>query len=216
MKKLIFVSLFILFLFFIRSPQVIKAQISDLPALRGIYEKSQNNTTKSNTGSVKDRTGDMASRAAEKKEARTDRLEAAKVRACEARQTNITNRSGKIAKRAATQLDVFAKIAQRVQEFYQERLVPQGKIVANYDSLIADIASKGATIMPLLAAAEAGAVSFSCDNDNPSEQVRVFNEDMRAVIAGLEAYRRSVRNLIVAVRGAASSVNSATSSALPL
>lgn len=220
MKKIIFVSLFILFLFFIKSPQVVRAQINDLPALKRLYEANLKKTaTQSGTGVVKDRTtlnSQRASAAAERKLARTDNLETLKLRACEARQSAITKRSEQIVKRATNQLDVFAKIAQRVQEFYQSKLIPQGKVVANYDSLVADIASSGAAIMPLLAEAEASAAGFSCDKDHPADQVKTFNEDMRAVISGLETYRKSVRNLIVAVRGAAGSLNSATSSALPL
>lgn len=205
MKKLIFISVSILFLFFIKSPQIIKAQVSDLPALKRLYEANIKNTT-----------GAASSLAAERKLARTDKLEAAKIRACEARQSAITKRSEQIVKRSTNQLNVFSKIAQRVQEFYQNKLIPQGKIVANYDSLVADIASRGAAITPLLAQAEADAASFSCDKDHPSEQVKAFNEDMKAVIAGLEAYRKSVRNLIVAVRSVVGTANSATRSAQPL
>lgn len=205
MKKLIFISVSILLLFFIKSPQIIKAQVSDLPALKRLYEANIKNTT-----------GAASSLAAERKLARTDKLEAAKIRACEARQSAITKRSEQIVKRSTNQLNVFSKIAQRVQEFYQNKLIPQGKIVANYDSLVADIASRGAAITPLLAQAEADAASFSCDKDHPSEQVKAFNEDMKAVIAGLEAYRKSVRNLIVAVRSVVGTANSATRSAQPL
>ena len=204
MKKLIFISVSILFLFFIKSPQIIKAQVNDLPALKKLYEANIKNTT-----------GAASSPGAERKLARTDKLEAAKIRACEARQSAITKRSEQIVKRSTNQLNVFSKIAQRVQEFYQSKLIPQGKTVATYDSLVADIASRGAAIAPLLAQAQADAANFSCDKDHPSEQVKAFNEDMRAVIAGLEAYRKSVRNLIVAVRSVVGTANSATRSAQP-
>ncbi len=219
MKKIVFIPLLILFLFFIKSPQVVKAQLSDIPALKKIYDTGVNprkTATPSSTGLIKNRAGEIASKTAERKQVRTDKLEAVKIRACEARQANITKRSEQIVRRATNQLDVFAKIAQRVQEFYQNKLVPQGKIVTNYDSLVADIASNAAAITPLLAAAQAGAADFSCDKDHPSDQVKTFNEDMRAVMAGLETYRKSVRNLIVAVKGVTGAANSATRSALPL
>ncbi|MEX2007406.1 MAG: hypothetical protein WD992_01420 [Candidatus Levyibacteriota bacterium] len=204
MKKFAIVSIFIFILFFIKSQQVVRAQTNRaLPLPAAIKEKADLG----------------ASVAAERKLARTDRLEAAKIRACEARQNAIVKRSNQIVRRAGNQLDVFAKISQRVQEFYQTTLIPQGKVVANYDSLVTDIASSGAAIMPLLAMAETSAASFSCDKDRPADQVKTFNEDMRVVITGLETYRKSVRALIVAVRGVAVSepiTNSGTSSALPL
>lgn len=208
MRKFAIISLFIFILFFIKSQQAVNAQINDLPALRRIYDTgSRESATSSSTGE---------SRATERKQARTDKLEAAKVRACEIRQNAIKKRSEQIVKRARNQVDVFSKIAQRVKEFYQNKLVPQGKIVSNYDRLVADIESKEALLAPLLYKAQVDAASFSCDRDRPSDQVLGFNQDMRAVIAALNAYRKSVRNLIAAVKGVVGLGNSATSSAQPL
>lgn len=160
-------------------------------------------------------TADRRASASAAKQARKDALSDLKVKACEARQANISKRSDQIVKRATNQLDVFAKIAVRVQEFYQTKLLPQGKIVSNYDSLGSDITTKSAAIAPLLAQAQADAASFSCDKDHPSEQVKTFNEDMKAVMSALEAYRKSVRVLIVAVKGVVGTENSATNSARP-
>ena len=77
-------------------------------------------------------------------------LSEGKVKACEAIQETIKKRSEKIVERAKKQEEVFTKISKRVEEFYANKLLPSGKIVANYDTLVADIASKEAAIAPLL------------------------------------------------------------------
>ncbi|MBI2195510.1 MAG: hypothetical protein HYU48_00485 [Candidatus Levybacteria bacterium] len=218
MKKFVIISLFIFILIFAKSQQIVSAQTKNtlpLPAVKRTAEVTKDNTTR--VSALKENRADLrASAAAQRKQARTDRLDDAKIRACEARQSAIRKRSDGIVRRAKNQLNVFSKIVQRVQEFYQNKLVPQGKTVANYDSLVANIASSEAAVAPLLSAAQASAAGFSCDRDNPSGQVREFNEDMKAVISALGTYRKSVRALIVAVKGAAGSGNSATTSALPL
>lgn len=150
------------------------------------------------------------------RQARKDALSDLKVKACDARQAIITKRSEQLVKRAISQQEVFAKISQRVQDFYQTKLLPQGKIVANYDVLVADVATKSVGISPLLAQAQTDATSFSCDKDRPADQVLTFNKDMKAVMVALEAYRKSVRTLIVAVKSVVGESKSATDSAMPI
>jgi hypothetical protein len=147
------------------------------------------------------------------KQARKDALTDAKVKACEMRQENIVNRSDQLAKRAANMEDVFSKIATRVEEFYQSKVVASGRTVANYNVLVADVSAKKDAVSPLLEKVATDAASFSCDKDRPAEQVKAFNQDMKAVISALEVYRKSVRNLIVAVKSVTGVENSATNSA---
>ncbi len=193
MRKLFFISFFIFFLLFVKSAVIVNAQTP------------LSNTIRS----------EKAASISAAKQARKDALSDFKVKACEARQANIQKRSEQIVKRATSQLDTFSKIAQRVEQYYTEKLVPAGKTVANYNTLVADIATKEAAIAPLIAKAQAGAAGFSCDKDRPADQVKQFGADMKAVIVGLEAYRMSVRNLIVAVKGVVGAENSATGSARP-
>ncbi len=188
MRKLFFISFFIFFLLFVKSAVIVNAQTP--------LEK--------------------AASISAVKQARKDALPDFKVRACEARQAAIKKRSEQIIKRATNQVDLFTKIAQIVEQYYNEKLVPVGKTVANYDALVADIASKEAEIAPLIAKAQTSAANFSCDKDRPADQVKQFNADMKAVIAALGDFKKSVRNLIVAVKGAVGTGNSATSSAQPL
>ncbi len=149
------------------------------------------------------------------KQARKDFLSETKVQACQAKQANIQKRSDSIVKRTQNQINVFTQIAQRVEQYYNEKLVPVGKIVPNYAILVADVASKEAAIAPLVAKSSSDSASFSCDKDRPADQLKTFDMDMKAVIAALETYRKSVRNLIVGVKSITGQENSATGSAVP-
>ena len=127
------------------------------------------------------------------------RLEENKLRLCQVKEKVITNRSNNMIRHANRMLEVFDSIATRIQNYYLTRLVPQGKILPNYNALILDIQTNKNALTPLLEAVQTDVANFKCDGDDPKGQLDQFKEDMHAVIAGLKAYKRSVRNLIVAV-----------------
>ena len=127
------------------------------------------------------------------------RLEEAKLRICRLREKHIVNRSNQMIRHANRMAEVFDSIATRIKNYYLTRLVPQGKTLPNYDSLVLDIQTNKNGLTPLLAAVQTDVANFKCDGDNPKGQLDQFKTDMHAVIAGLKAYKTSVRNLIVAV-----------------
>jgi len=127
------------------------------------------------------------------------RLEENKLRLCQVKEKVITNRSNNMVRHANRMVAVFDSIATRIQNYYQTRLVPQGKTLPNYNALILDIQTNKNSLTPLLGAVQTDVTNFKCDGDDPKGQLDQFREDMHAVIAGLKAYKRSVRNLIVAV-----------------
>ena len=127
------------------------------------------------------------------------RLEEAKLRVCRLREKNIVNRSNQMIRHANRMVEVFDSIATRIQNYYLTRLVPQGKTLSNYNALVLDIQTNKNAIAPLLQAIQTDIANFKCDGNDPKGQLDQFKEDMHAVIAGLKAYKKSVRNLIVAV-----------------
>lgn len=202
-KIVILLPLFIFILFFTHS---INAQINSLSPLKKISESK----------SIATQSGKSASAAVVKNLARTDNLAEFKIKACEARQANIKRRSEKMIERAEKMQSLFAQMTVRVEEFYQAKALPQGKTVPNYDALISDIAVKNASVTDLFQAVRDDAANFSCDKDRPAEQVLQFNKDMKALIVGLNAYKLSVKNLLVAVKTAlGQNSTNATSSASP-
>jgi peptidoglycan hydrolase CwlO-like protein len=129
-----------------------------------------------------------------------NRLTEAKLRACQAREDAIKKRASHITQLATNMEDKFDKHAQKVEEYYTSKVVPSGKTVANYDSLVADIDAKKAAVAAALSTAQNDANNFSCTGDDPKGQLTQFRKDMQAVKKALKDYRTSIKNLIVAVR----------------
>ncbi len=123
-----------------------------------------------------------------------------KLRACQAKQQGVTKRMDQLEKMAENMLENFSAIQERVVQYYNEKVIPSGKTVTNYSTLIAEIQTKKTAVQTAIDQAKTNSAGFSCDEDNPKEQLKKFNEDMRAVKSALKNYRTSIRNLIVAVR----------------
>ena len=157
---------------------------------------------------LEDRKGRIASKAAERQE----KLEARKQKICENRSEKIKNRSERLANRAEKQLKNFTSIAERVDKFYLNRLVPKGVTVSNYDSLKADIEARKQEVKNAIEAAKAAVTGFDCSGDNPKGQLGTYRVEMKDAIAALKDFRISIKNFIVAIRTAAKA-NNATGSA---
>lgn len=129
-----------------------------------------------------------------------NRLTQAKLKACQAREAGIQTRFTHLLQLAATMEKNFDAIAGRVEEYYTTKVVPSGKTVANYDTLVADIAASKKTVQTGLDKAKNDISGFSCDGGDPKAQMTAFRLDMQGVIQELKDYRTSIKNLIVAVR----------------
>jgi peptidoglycan hydrolase CwlO-like protein len=127
------------------------------------------------------------------------RLQDAKLRACQAREKGIKNRSTHLTDLVKNMEDKFDAILQRVEGYYTNTVVPSGKTVSNYDSLVLDIQTKKAAVQVTLTKAQNDVTSFSCTLDNPKETMAKFKDDMQLVKQALKDYRTSIKNLIVAV-----------------
>lgn len=96
--------------------------------------------------------------------------------------------------------DKFDRIAKRVENHYTTKVIPSGKSAANYDGLVADIATKKTAVQVALIIAHNDSNSFSCTTADPKGQMTQFRKDMQLVKKALKEYRTSIRNLIVDVR----------------
>lgn len=141
-----------------------------------------------------------------------EKLAAAKLNVCQKIEASIQKRSTKMATRSANMQKVFDSIAARVETYYTDKVLPRGQTVTNYDSLVANIATKKTEVATEVTTAQTDATNFSCSTADPKGQMTVFREDMQAVIAALKDYRTSIKNLIVAVRSVTGTENSATNS----
>jgi len=94
----------------------------------------------------------------------------------------------------------FDGVATRVENRYTQKLLPKGKTLSNYDALVADIVAKKAAVDAALSVAKNDVASFSCTASDPKAQLTQHRKDMQTVKAALKDFRKSVRNLVVAVR----------------
>lgn len=127
------------------------------------------------------------------------KLQNAKLKACQARENGIKNRSTSLAKLAKNMQDKFDVIAKRVEDYYTGTVVPSGKTVANYDTLVSDIQTQKTAVQTALTKAQSDFSSFSCTSNDPKGAMTQFRDDMQSVKQALKDYRTSIKNLIVAV-----------------
>ena len=136
----------------------------------------------------------------------------AKLRSCQAKEDAIKKRASRLTQLATTMEGNFDKHAQRVEDYYTSKVVPSGKTVANYDSLVADIQAKKSAVASALTTAQNDATNFSCTGADPKSQLTQFRKDMQAVKRALKDYRTSIKNLIVAVRSVTGTTESESKS----
>jgi peptidoglycan hydrolase CwlO-like protein len=131
------------------------------------------------------------------------RLANGPLEACQAHEAVLKTRLKSLLRFSQNMLDVFDKISTRVQTFYKDHVLAEGKTVENYDALISDIQTKQAKVQDDLKTAQNDADSFDCTGIDPRTHLTQFRLDMQEVKTSLKEYRTSIKNLIVAVRGVA-------------
>lgn len=143
-----------------------------------------------------------------------DRKEEKREKVCDTRAETVVKRSEQLTKRAEMMGENFAKKAEKVKDYYTDKLVPAGVTVANYDALVAAIDTKKAAVDAAVAEANAKASGFDCsDTAALKNQITEYRKAMQKVITALKEYKTSVKNLIVAVRTAAGKVKPSPSPA---
>lgn len=145
-----------------------------------------------------------------------NRLNSGRLRACQARENAIKQRTNHLVELVTIMESKFDAIASRVEKYYTDKVVPGGKNVANYTTLTNDIQTKKAAVQVALTKAQTDSASFSCKGDGPRELLLQFRLDMQSVIGALKDYRTSIRNLIVAIHSVTGETESTKPSASPL
>lgn len=134
--------------------------------------------------------------AAEKKEAAQTRLEEKKLKACQNREKTITNIMSRMGDRGQKHIDLFSKTAEKTQAFYTKK----GKLLSNYDALVAELAVKKAAAQTAVDVTKSSVVEFKCDGSDPKGAAASFKERMKAQNEALKAYKTAVKDLIVGVK----------------
>ncbi len=135
-------------------------------------------------------------------------LESERLRACQARQEAIKKRQESLLRLAAGHLKRMDNWTDRLKEFYNNKLLPVGVKVENYDQLLANIEEARDKAMASLDKASGLVKDFSCEGGDPKGLYNQFRETMQEVKNNLQAYRKAVKDLLVAIRKVAGEANS--------
>lgn len=127
-------------------------------------------------------------------------LAAARLKACQNREKAITNIMARIADRGQKQVALFSTIAARTETFYDTR----GNILSTYNALVADVHTKQAIAQTTVDTIKSSSTGFNCEGSDPKGFVDSFQGSLKSEISALQAYRTSVKNLIVGVKSAQS------------
>lgn len=121
------------------------------------------------------------------------------VRSCQTREESVKNRLAQLTDLVTNMVAVFDRHATRVQNYYLNTLVPQGKTHPRYDALVAEIKTKKTAVDTALTKTKTDASGFSCSTGDPRELLTQFRTDMQATKKALKDYRTAIKNLIVVV-----------------
>ncbi len=151
--------------------------------------------------------GNSASQGSTARQNAMAKLDDAKLKMCQGKENGIKQRSSHLTQLVTTMEENFDRIEKRVEDYYNSKVVPSGKTVSNYTSLVSDIQTNKAAVSTALTKAQADATAFSCSSDDPKGQLTQFRVDMQAVKEALKDYRTSIKNLIVAVHSVTGETN---------
>ena len=146
-----------------------------------------------------------------------DRLSEVKLKVCEKKESSIQKRSTKLADKGDKIQAKIDTAVEKVDTYYVGVLIPKGVEIENYRDLLANIEENRVAAATVLGLAENNAENFNCEGVDPKSHLKEFKDDMKAAISALKSYKKSVVNLIVAVRTKAKNIKDpvATSSAKP-
>ncbi|MHB8442808.1 MAG: hypothetical protein ACYDAS_00345 [Patescibacteria group bacterium] len=125
-------------------------------------------------------------------------------KSCKARIAAITERSDHMVALAAVQEKAFTRIALSVESYYSTKVTTKNITVPNYQILVNNVQSAEDAVLAAKTKVSGDAANLTCTTTSPQTMVLAFNTDMKAEILALRLYRKSIVNLIVAVRSSLS------------
>lgn len=125
-----------------------------------------------------------------------EKLAGDKLKFCQMREKHINGSMIAISSRGQEKLNLFTKIADRTEAFY----VAKGKVLSNYDDLVASVNSEKAAAQSAVDTVKADKAAFKCIGDNPKGTANLFKADLQSMNDALKSYRTAVKNLIIGVK----------------
>lgn len=156
--------------------------------------KAQAQETKEDeTLSVQKRIEEAKEKAEKRRAQAQTKLQDAKLRACENREEKIKNIMARTSQRGQKHIELFSTIADRVKTYHDNKNLN----AENYAALVAEADAKKAGAQ--LAVEALKSTEFNCSSEDPKGNVQLFKDVKKEMLSALQAYRTSVKNLIVAV-----------------
>lgn len=139
-------------------------------------------------------------------ERHSDLTERGRQLACEKRQSSVNGRIGNYADAAQRHLTVFTSIFTKVQDFYTTKKLS----VSNYDTLVAAVNTKQTDAQTAVEALKSLDVNIDCSQPDPAQTLETVKTAVSNARSALQAYRASIKDLIVAIGKALDSQESST------
>lgn len=155
--------------------------------------------------------GLRAKRLATEQSQKIAKLETAKLKICQSRETEIKNTLARITDRNNKRLDTFDKIATRVEDFY----ITKGKTLINYDQLVKAVDDKKVLVQDAILKVSSTTTTFTCGGDDPKGVVSEFKSADQAINNAMKEYKTAIKNLIVGVKSVQGTTTSETNKTTP-
>lgn len=174
-----------------------------------IDENSTSNENDKNSVRILQTTNsDNARKTAEAVKERVNaRLNDSKLQICKRHETTINNVIARVSDRDQKRFDFFDVTTEKVEAFY----IKNSLMVANYDQLLATIATKKTAAQAAITTANSAKVTFTCGGEDPKGVVSTFKNHHSVSASALDEYKTAVRELVKAVKTAAEAKQSNTS-----
>ena len=128
-------------------------------------------------------------------EVKRERLAVDKLKICEKRQAQVNAIMDRVVTRSKSNFERITMASEKAQAFY----IKQGNVLANYDALVATVASTKTTAQAAIDALSSTA-DFTCTSDAPKSDIQEFKTHRVHKIEALSAYRDAVKALIKGIK----------------
>jgi hypothetical protein len=129
------------------------------------------------------------------------KLSEVRLKKCEAKEEAISERFKNMQMLGLKLHQDRVNLVIRVDKYYNEKLVPAGYTLNNYEALKTDITTKEANLQAAIVKLQQSGQTFSCDLEDPKATTDVFRANVQALIMAHKEYKTATKNFIVAVKG---------------
>lgn len=167
-------------------------------------ETETEGTSNDDTGKLRDEAAKLLE---QKREGKSTKSTEDRQKACQAHQSELDAKISNYSVQAQKHLDTFTSIFTKVQQFQKDK----GLSAANYGALVAIAQSKQTDAQGVVDALKAVSVTVDCSSNDPASAVATVKTAVKAAREALQAYRSSIKDVVVALQNAQDNSSAKTS-----